>query len=267
MAAQHRTPIGARFERLTVTGEPFRKKYGWYVPCRCDCGVERIVRCGALLGAHTKSCGCFNRDKALKGIRRTHGLSQTGAWRSYHAMLTRCYNEKIPQFKDYGGRGIRVCDRWLSGFEAFFEDMGERPDGMSLDRWPDVNGNYEPGNCRWATDEEQHANMRNSSYLEFQGQKKTVSQWAKITGFDRAAIEMRMKLGWSVHDALTVPPEKGRNQYNGGELLTFQGKSQTTAQWAAEIGISYSTLKRRFYMGWSIEKALTQPLEQHKRRD
>ncbi len=212
MAVNQYTPIGARFERLTVIGESFRKENKqWYVKCRCDCGVERDILCKNLLKGHTKSCGCFNRERPRKG-NLTHGKSNTPAWRSYYAMMTRCHNQNSQRFSSYGGRGIKVCERWRAGFEFFLADMGERPDGCSLDR-VDVDGDYSPENCRWATLEQQSNNKRDTSYLEHAGRRMSIALWAKETGIDRGCIEVRLKLGWDISSALTIPAELGRNQY------------------------------------------------------
>ena len=120
--------------------------------CHCDCGnfatsrQDYLVRMEAL--GKSFGCGCVQLESANSGdSRRTHGLAETPTWRSWASMRQRCYNENNKSFKDYGGRGIKVCDKWLNNFEAFLEDMGLRPEGLSLDR-KDVNGDYEPSNCR-----------------------------------------------------------------------------------------------------------------------
>jgi hypothetical protein len=118
-------------------------------------------------------------------------------------MRKRCFNPKNPEYKNYGGRGITVCDRWLS-FEAFLEDMGERPSSKhTLDRYPDNNGNYEPGNCAWRTQKEQMQNRRVNHWITFDGRTQTISAWAEETGFTPGKIWNRLNLGWSVERALT----------------------------------------------------------------
>lgn len=118
-------------------------------------------------------------------------------------MHTRCTNKKHPKFRLYGGRGIAVCARWKS-FEAFLADMGERPVGTTLDR-VDRNGNYEPGNCRWATDGEQNRNRSTNVHLTFRGDTLTVAEWARRLGLLKSTIRGRLKAGWIVEDALSVP--------------------------------------------------------------
>lgn len=143
---------------LSLAGRTKAQKRTW--TCRCDCGREFVAAGGNLKSGRSRSCGCYRNAAQGKRIAErslTHGQSNSPSYRSWAAMLTRCTNSNATGFHRYGGRGIAVCDRWRD-FAAFLTDMGERPTGKSLDRWPNPDGNYEPGNCRWATPKEQAAN-------------------------------------------------------------------------------------------------------------
>lgn len=131
---------------------------------------------------------------------------------SHHSMVQRCTNPKNDHYHRYGGRGIKVCDRWLS-FKNFYEDMGPRPAGMTLDRYPDQNGNYEKDNCRWATQAEQHSNRRDNVIISFRGESKTLSEWSRKLGINLHTLHRRIfRGGWEIEDAFTTPPASGREQ-------------------------------------------------------
>lgn len=135
---------------------------------------------------------------ALANTREIHGYRYTTMYNSYMNMKSRCFNENSPRYKDYGGRGITVCDRWKSKFTNFLEDMGEPPSSKhSIDR-KDVNGNYEPGNCRWATTEEQSLNRRNSKLITINGVTKNQITWAKELKMSSGKLKTRLELGWDI---------------------------------------------------------------------
>ena len=153
--------VGERFGRLTV--QSFAEKRGarrlWN--CACDCGNAHKASTSDLRYGSVQSCGCLLAGPTAANVTHGHnvGRKHSKTYSSYRAMLERCNNPTNKRYRDYGGRGITVCERWLACFENFLDDMGERPEDKTLDRI-EVNGNYEPGNCRWATALEQHLNQR-----------------------------------------------------------------------------------------------------------
>lgn len=202
---------GQQFHYWTVasragTMEGKAKKALWN--CVCKCGTERVISGGDLRNGHSKSCGCYQKEVASE-VNSTHGMRQTKEYAIWCAMMTRCTNSNAVNYANYGGRGIKVCDRWQS-FENFYADMGDA-NGLTLDRI-DVNGNYEPSNCRWATRKEQGNNKRNNRVIEFEGKRLTAMQWSEATGIGEATIRKRIRLGWPAEKTLTEKPVIGRNQ-------------------------------------------------------
>lgn len=140
----------------------------------------------------------------------THGMTGTPTFISWDSMKQRCLNPKHKSYSDYGGRGVKVCKRWLESFENFLADMGEHPDGMTLER-DEVDGDYEPSNCRWATSKEQGNNRRNSRHITMGGKTMTIAQWAEELGMSRQALRHRINSNWTEEDILTM----GTNHGNG----------------------------------------------------
>lgn len=197
---------GQRFGRLTVLRIADRKDGVVRWTCLCDCGTTKDIRSQKLRIGSTRSCGCFQRDVAGTFNAILHGHASRGVrtpeYMAWMAMLARCRNPKHKEFKHYGGRGITVCERWLK-FENFLEDMKLKPiPELSIDR-KNNNGNYEPGNCRWATKEEQQSNRRNNKWIESGGERRTLAQWERHLGFLPGRITQRLKRGWSEEEAIT----------------------------------------------------------------
>ena len=151
--------IGHTYGRLTVFGYAGKKGKHHYWRCSCDCSKRSVVTSTALRSGHTKSCGCYHKERTSE-VHLTHGKSSSPEYRALTQMKARCYKKNNKAYKDYGGRGITICDRWLESFENFYADMGDRLSPQhSIDRINN-NGNYEPDNCRWATKQVQNQNHR-----------------------------------------------------------------------------------------------------------
>lgn len=205
--------VGQRFGRLVVVsrapGRGVRQRVRWM--CRCDCG-ESVSVVTEKLGKRTNSCGCFRVDHSTSKA-TVHGMSKSREYHSWSGAKSRCENAQSPAFARYGGRGIRMCERWRISFASFFQDMGPCPPGMSLDRI-DVDGDYAPGNCRWATSVEQAGNKRLHRLVTFRGKTRPVTEWARITGIPEATIRGRLNLGWSDRDSVTVPIRRNRRWHH-----------------------------------------------------
>lgn len=195
--------VGDRYGSLVTLKKSERGPRGhqrWV--CSCDCGMESVVCASSLVSGNTKSCGCLKRDGS---IHMTHGATSGGRspeYSSWSSMHNRCSNPKNAKWNRYGGRGIKVCERWNS-FENFLEDMGSKPSGTSIDRI-DNNGNYEPGNCRWATPKEQANNTRRNVRITANGKSLTVAEWARETGLPYTTIQKRLRCGNSHESSLRV---------------------------------------------------------------
>ena len=213
---------GQRFGRLTVIEKtkPYISKSGkkamWI--CKCDCGKTIVAIGGNLKSGKTKSCGCLKDEKAAERISRlnlSHGKTNTRIYHIWRGLKERCLNSNSPDFIHYGGRGITVCDEWRNDFQTFYDWAMSNgyEEHLTIDRI-DVNGNYEPSNCRWVTIQEQQNNRRNNNLYEFDNQKHTLSEWANITGVKYSTLNARIKIHkWDIEKALITPVK----QYKKGE--------------------------------------------------
>ena len=222
----------------------------WY--CKCDCGNYTIAKGSQLRSGHTTSCGCNISKASTK-----HGMHGTRIYRIHQGMKNRCYNPNEDSYKNYGARGITICDEWLgeNGFINFYNwaiTHGYRDD-LTINRINN-DGNYEPGNCNWATFKEQANNKRTNRVIEYMGESHTCSEWADIVSIPAYDICNRLDLGWSVEDALTIP----LNSYII-KLTNSVGETHTITEWGEIVGLDRNIIYDRIRSGWSVNDAIYTP--------
>ena len=188
--------VYGRWTVLSFYGRDKRNNILW--KCKCVCGVEKNVYGNSLRSGQSTSCGCYNREVTSRP--KSHGHAKhSKSSTEYYAwghMKDRCFNKKNKQYSNYGGRGITVCERWANSFELFLKDVGFRPSPKhSLDRYPNNDGNYEPGNCKWRLVAEQNRNKRDNRWLESNGEKMVLTDWALKWGVSYQSIQKRLKKG------------------------------------------------------------------------
>ena len=195
--------IGMKFGRLTVIKLDHIKKASknlYYYLCKCDCGKEHIVIKSSLLNGLTRSCGCYNNEVRAEKFRQRakHYMTDTRLHKMWEKMKGRCYCKTDPRYKDYGGRGIRVYDEWKSDFKTFYDwamnngyDETAPYGKCTLDRI-NVNGNYEPSNCRWVTLKEQNRNRRNNKLITYKNETHCLFEWAEIYGINPKILSQRL---------------------------------------------------------------------------
>lgn len=198
---------GRRFNKLTVIKRAGSQNNNAMWLCKCDCGNEIRVISASLTSGNTKSCGCLQRE-IVKNVGRSnkkHGMFGTRIYTIWADMKKRCFDERDRAYKHYGARGISVCEDWYD-FEKFYTwaiNNGYRDD-LTLDR-KDVNGDYTPDNCKWSTWKEQQNNRRSSRMIDYNGETKTISQWANVIGIPYNTLYARIHLlGWDIEKALTT---------------------------------------------------------------
>jgi hypothetical protein len=212
---------GKTFNRLTVitideakTNSSRRRASFWI--CQCACGNEKVVASAKLISGHTQSCGCLQRERASE-LNAVHGLSLTPEHKSWSGMKNRCLNSKDINFRNYGGRGIRVCGRYQNSFDEFFKDLGLRPSKNHSIGRVDNDGHYSCGKCtncnsmgwtfnlRWETSTQQNRNKRSNCLITFNGQTKMLIDWADELKISRKTLWSRLTTGWTVEEALSTP--------------------------------------------------------------
>ncbi len=194
--------VGEKFGRLTILSEAKKRSSHRLVNVVCDCGATKVVQLGNLRSGHTKSCGCLNSEVAAKR-KLTHAQSKIPEYYVWNTMRSRCNNINNASFKDYGGRGIGVCDRW-NKFENFIQDMGFRPSPKhEIDRHPNNDGNYEPSNCRWVTRAGNAQNKRNSVKVIYGGRAIGLREASNLSGIKYGTLSSRMARGISLFKELS----------------------------------------------------------------
>lgn len=202
---------GMTFGQLTVLAFAGNRGDKAVWRCRCFCGKEIVAYACNLSSGKSKTCGCV-RDKATGDRSRKHGLSRSSEHNAWQHMRRRCFNKRDKSYRNYGGRGITVCDEWRDSFEAFYRDMGPRPSAQHSIERINVNGDYEPNNCRWATRKEQSRNTRRNFYVTFQGITATLAEHCERLGLRYGAIALRLRrYGWSIEDAFLTPLRKQKS--------------------------------------------------------
>jgi hypothetical protein len=212
--------VGKVFNRWTVVGraENKNKRVRW--SCVCECGEERDVIAYNLVHGISKSCGCLNKDLAKEriiSITKTHGLSKTPIHRIWCGIKTRVGNPNHKDYQWYGARGVTMCEEWENDFMSFYTWSTNNgwKDGLQIDR-KDVNGNYEPSNCRWVTNEVNSKNRRNTNLYtnELTGETLCASDWSKRLGGNQELVKSRIAYGWSIQRAITEPIRKQYESIN-----------------------------------------------------
>lgn len=255
MANNSKEWLGKRFGRLTVVDfvhaePPYR---GWLWVCKCDCGNTRTLMVGDVKGGKTRSCGCLHDEVCSKKASKfKHSVKDHARLYSiYNGIKKRCYNENESRYKDYGLRGIKMCESWLNsvdGFDNFVEwSMANNyTEDMTIDRI-DVNGNYEPANCRWVSMVEQVLNKRDTRWVTYKGERVQLKVLCDRLGVNYDTVHNRIySLNWEVESAID----------------TLSQRNESLMSKCREAGISYSTVRDRIYkLGWSEEKALNTPVK------
>lgn len=222
---------GKKFGRWTVLKRAERKhrRITFWV-CRCECGTERDVAIRGIISGRSTSCGCYAKEARRAGIIEkvtTHGKSRTTEYQTWCSIIARCHRKTSTGYKSYGAKGIAVCDRWREDFQNFYDDMGERPSEYhSIDRFPDTKGNYEPGNCRWATRQQQDENR--GKFYEINGERLNVSQIAKKYNVSTDTIRVRVdRLGWTIERAISIPVDTTRGPRKAGSPSKTMSQAQS----------------------------------------
>lgn len=229
--------IGMTLGRLTIIEDLGVKdrRHKVLVKCACESKPPYATRLDQLFANNrpTRSCGCIKSERMYES-RLSHGMTNSKEFRCWWHMKQRCTNPNNSNYHSYGGRGIVICPEWIESFQNFYADMGSAPSPKhSVDRI-DTNGNYTKNNCRWATNKEQTNNMRKCRYIEYNGERKTISQWADDLGVDRSVIAKRLdRSGWNLEDAIKTSPIRNIDKQTSGLAFKNQKDRPVTAKESA----------------------------------
>jgi hypothetical protein len=220
ISAKSKYVQGDKFNRLTILSIYKERRKPRKILCDviCECGKVKAQTLGHVVSGEVKSCGCLYVTRWEERKEETPN-TKTKEGKSWLGMKNRCMNEKTPAYKNYGGRGITVCEEWKNSFKKFFEDMGKAPTLQhSIDRM-DNNGNYCKENCRWATPAEQSQNRRNNISISLLGEIHTLSSWARLLGMPYYLVHSRVSHGWPISEALFLPRGRPRGSVRNADIL------------------------------------------------
>lgn len=245
--SQAKDITGQRFGRLTAIKLAYIKrdfhgtKHYWLF--KCDCGKECIVFKQYAINGHTQSCGCYKHKRIVES-KITHNLSKSRIYSIYYSMIARCNNPQNAAYKNYGGRGITVCQEWKDNFMNFYKwaMANGYTETLTIDRI-DVNGNYEPDNCRWVDTKIQGRNKRTNTTITYNGETHCIVEWAEIYNISEKLLSTRLRMGWDFYKATHTLPDEYKNRAN--KLIEYKGEYKTLKEWLEILQIHSSTFYRR----------------------
>lgn len=261
---------GDKYGYLMLTGKAYMGGTNGglrYVEVICECGKIWFTVFKDVLSGRTKSCGCKRMSFILAAI-TTHGMASKGGhpiYKAWWAMQQRCKGLREEDFNNYTSRGIVVCDEWINSFDAFRKWSIENgwKKGLSLDRFPNNDGNYEPGNCRWATDPMQNRNKRNNLLITAFGETKCMAEWCedeRCSVYPNTIKHRINILKWDTEKAITHPSKNLKEHRKGDRrnslILNYRNENKSLAEWCISLGLKYHLIWNRIFMkGWEVQRA------------
>lgn len=257
--------IGKKINHVTVLGvyESEENPTSKFWEFKCDCGNTFYCFPSVVLSGHKKSCGCLKKNQ-----NKTHGMWNSGFYHTWWSMMQRCYNPEHHNYPNYGARGIKVCEEWhkVENFVAWARlTVGKKDRKLTVDRI-DVNGDYCPENCRWATNKEQSRNMRTNRIETIDGISKPFSEWCEEYNIATEVVYQRCNtLGWKFETALKTPvgsrnPDNNNSNFSTNDIIIeIDGEKGNISFWCNKFGTSRQTAYRRISRGWDLVKAVKTP--------